>query len=208
MRLAAAGAAGASRVLRQYGGSVATAWVWTEDVGDLAPVCVKTGAPTTVRLQFPAVYHPVWTRSLLPWGLAVLHVQFNVLAFVLARLTRRRSRIMVALPVSERAFRRHRTWLLASAAGIAAGVVVLAAAAFAVSPWVALAGAILEVAGFSLGAVGELSTWVGLSLGSDGRTVTISRCHRDFARSAGHLAGSRGRAWSAAGPGSLLLSRR
>jgi hypothetical protein len=162
---------------------MATAWIRPEAFEALPGVCVKTGAPTEIRIPVVADYVPAALRWL---------QLFSVWSFVFGRSAEARRR-HVRLPVSRGAFRRYRAWQLSCVFVFVAGIGVGLSGSLSLHPLVELVGYGGAAAGFVVGVRAQHMTWVGLTVDRKGREVTITRCHPDFARAAGRVAGARRR---------------
>jgi hypothetical protein len=157
---------------------MATARVRVDAFERLPGVCVKTGAPTRVRLPMAAEYVPGPLRWLQLYG---------IWSLLFAHASNKRRRV-VRVPVSAEAWGRHRAWQLGSAA------VVIAAAAGGLYGSLSGRGVVeaigygLALVAFAVGARAHQATWIGMHIDRKARAVTITRCHPDFARAAGRLA--------------------
>ncbi len=98
---------------------MATAWLSAAETVDLPDICLKTGGPTAVHLPCEAVGRPTWA----PW----IWLVFGFWAYVFLRAVGT-ERVVVALPVSQPAFRRHQRSQQGCAAVAAAGVAVVVVA--------------------------------------------------------------------------------
>jgi hypothetical protein len=157
---------------------MATAWLKLDAFDRLPDICVKTGAPTKVRLPMAAEYVPGPLRWLQLYG---------IWSLLFAHNSNKRRRV-VKVPVSAEAWSRHRTWQLGSVA-----VVILAAAlgmygSLSGRATIEAVGYAVAVLAFALGARAHHVTWIGLHIDRRAREVTVTRCHPDFARAAGRVA--------------------
>lgn len=159
-----------------------TAWVRVDALDALPGVCVKTGAPTEVRLPLKAEYVPAALRWLQLYGMY---------QFVFAHTAAKRRRV-VRLPVSRAAFRRYRAWQLSTVAFVIAGVAAGLAGSLTARPVLQVVGYAVAAAAFLVGARAHNRYWIAVNIDRRGRELTISRCHPEFARAAGRVAaGSR-----------------
>jgi len=158
-----------------------TAWVRLDAVDALPGVCVKTGTPTDIRLPMKAEYVPGALRWLQLYG---------VYSFLFAHTAAKRRRI-VRLPVSRGAFRRYRIWQLSTVALVIAGIAAGLSGSLSFDSTLEVAGYAVAAASFLAGARAHQRYWIAVNIDRRGRQLTISRCHPEFARSAGRVAAGR-----------------
>jgi hypothetical protein len=156
---------------------MATAWLRVDAFDSLPGVCVKTGAPTEVRLPFAAEYVPAGFRWLQLYG---------VWSFLFAHSANKRRRI-VRIPVSRSAFRRYRAWQLSTVALVVAGVALGLYGSLSAHSLLEGVGYVIAGVAFGVGAKAHNRTWIGVNIDRKSQRVTISRCHPTFARAAGRV---------------------
>jgi hypothetical protein len=153
---------------------MATARLQVEAFDRLPDVCVKTGAPTRVRLPMAAEYVPGPLRWLQLYG---------IWSLVFGHSSNRRRRV-VRVPVSAAAWTRHRTWQLGSVAVLLVAAATGLYGSLSGRAAIEALGYAVAVLAFAVGARAHQVTWIALSVDRKARRVTVSRCHPDFARAA------------------------
>jgi hypothetical protein len=154
------------------------------EAGDFPPVCVKTGAPSNLRITTTLSITPGWIWALLLCGIA---------PFFLAQIFAT-EKVPVRLPVSERAWARARsanriTLGLLVAIGLAViGVVVIPALRIEAMGWLIGILIVAEI----VAVVMWNWQWVGLAHGSHRGEVYLTRVHPDFAFAYGKYLGEHG----------------
>lgn len=157
---------------------MATAWLKLDTFDRLPDICVKTGAPTKVRLPMAAEYVPGPLRWLQLYG---------IWSLLFAHSSNKRRRI-VRIPVSAEAWGRHRAWQLGSVAVVLVGAATGLYGSLTGRAPVEAIGYVVAVLAFAIGARAHQVTWIGLHIDRRSREVTVTRCHPDFAGAAGRAA--------------------